>query len=303
MSSEKRIAANRQNARRSTGPKTPEGKARSSHNALKHGLLSQDITLPEEKPEDFLELLNAYCDDLQPVGETEEFLVHEIATCQWRLERARRSDTGLWWSEMSEVRRYSSAPFDADNHDDTIYLEGLAFNRACHTFTLQARYEATIRRAYYRALDDLQRRQDRRAKQTPPAPAPADNLPESNRMQENYETNPPLPQPASPPAENEPPPSALGPHNARGLGLLAHGSATARKRSDQSPQEHVTTVAKPCTGRRKPLRTADSKFQDAASRGKDEEVRAAVHHDSGGIEARQRGGAGGIGARFAYRHL
>jgi hypothetical protein len=220
MSSEKRIAANRKNARRSTGPKTPEGKARSSRNARKHGLLSKDITLPEENPGDFRQLLQAYCDDLQPVGETEEFLVHEIATCQWRLERARRSDTGLWWSQMSEVRRYSSTQYDANNHNDTIYLEGLAFNRASHTFTQQARYEGAIRRAYYRALDDLRRRQDRRAEQSPPAPARAGNLPESNRMEENYETNPPLPQPVAA-VENEPLPSALGHHNMRRLGLLS----------------------------------------------------------------------------------
>jgi hypothetical protein len=203
MSSEKRIAANRKNARRSTGPKTPEGKARSSRNARKHGLLSKDITLPEENPGDFRQLLQAYCDDLQPVGETEEFLVHEIATCQWRLERARRSDTGLWRAQMSKVCEYSSTEYDPKDHDDTICLEGLAFYRASHTFTQQARYEATIRRAYYRALDDLRRRQDRRAEQPPPAPAPAANLPESNRMRENYETNPPLPQPAAAPPRTE----------------------------------------------------------------------------------------------------
>jgi hypothetical protein len=220
MSSEKRIAANRRNARRSTGPKTPEGKARSSRNARKHGLLSKDITLPEENPEDFRQLLQAYCDDLQPVGETEEFLVHEIATCQWRLERARRSDTGLWRAQMSKVREYSSTEYDPKDHDDTICLEGLAFYRASHTFSQQARYEATIRRAYYRALDDLRRRQDRRAEQPPPAPAPAGNLPESNPMQENYESNPPFPQPSAA-VEHEPLPSALGHHNMRRLGLLA----------------------------------------------------------------------------------
>ena len=39
MASERRIAANRQNARRSTGPRTSDGKNRSRHNALRHGLV------------------------------------------------------------------------------------------------------------------------------------------------------------------------------------------------------------------------------------------------------------------------
>jgi hypothetical protein len=48
MGSDKQIRANRRNARKSTGPKTPEGKSVVSHNALKHGLLSQQILLPDE---------------------------------------------------------------------------------------------------------------------------------------------------------------------------------------------------------------------------------------------------------------
>ena len=48
MTSEKQAEANRRNALNSTGPKTPEGKAAVSHNALRHGLLSRDILLPGE---------------------------------------------------------------------------------------------------------------------------------------------------------------------------------------------------------------------------------------------------------------
>ena len=48
MTSEKQAEANRCNALNSTGPKTPEGKAAVSHNALRHGLLSRDILLPGE---------------------------------------------------------------------------------------------------------------------------------------------------------------------------------------------------------------------------------------------------------------
>jgi hypothetical protein len=71
--SEKKLQANRRNAQKSTGPKTPEGKARSSRNAIKHGLLAQQILIdddddPNEKQEDFDQLLQGLIEDYQPSG-------------------------------------------------------------------------------------------------------------------------------------------------------------------------------------------------------------------------------------------
>jgi hypothetical protein len=50
MSSDKQVAANRLNAQRSTGPRTPAGKARVSFNALKHGLTGREVVLPARTP-------------------------------------------------------------------------------------------------------------------------------------------------------------------------------------------------------------------------------------------------------------
>jgi hypothetical protein len=47
MASEKRISANRANAKKSTGPKTPAGKMKSSRNSLRHGHSSQGSFNPE----------------------------------------------------------------------------------------------------------------------------------------------------------------------------------------------------------------------------------------------------------------
>lgn len=56
MTSDKQTQANRQNALKSTGPITPEGKAAVRHNALKHGLLAQDVLVPNEDEAAFEEL-------------------------------------------------------------------------------------------------------------------------------------------------------------------------------------------------------------------------------------------------------
>jgi hypothetical protein len=51
--SQRQIEANRRNARLSTGPKTPEGKARAARNRSLHGLRSRNLLLPTEDPNEF----------------------------------------------------------------------------------------------------------------------------------------------------------------------------------------------------------------------------------------------------------
>jgi len=91
--SDARIAANRANAAKSTGPRTPEGKAVSSMNALKHGLTARRVVVlndPDEDPAEFDNLLDELIGEHQPDGVTERFLVERIAVCYWRLRRALR---------------------------------------------------------------------------------------------------------------------------------------------------------------------------------------------------------------------
>jgi hypothetical protein len=91
--SERKLRANRQNARKSTGPKTPIGKAYSGRNAVKHGLFvnqSTDFRALDENPGDFENLLQGLWDQYQPIGKAEEIEVERIAVCFWRLKRAWR---------------------------------------------------------------------------------------------------------------------------------------------------------------------------------------------------------------------
>ncbi len=99
MTSDRKAEANRRNALKSTGLKTPEGKAAVRHNALKHGLLSREVLLPGEDKEALQELGERLRAELQPVGELEDLLVDRIIAAYWRLRRLGRVEAGIFaWS-------------------------------------------------------------------------------------------------------------------------------------------------------------------------------------------------------------
>lgn len=85
--SEKQLEANRRNALRSTGPRTEEGKARSSRNNLRHGLTGQVTVLPSEDREAHDTFCNRLIAGFNPENPLEEQLAHSIAEDAWRLNR------------------------------------------------------------------------------------------------------------------------------------------------------------------------------------------------------------------------
>lgn len=95
MTSTKQIEANRRNSLKSTGPRTPEGKAVASLNNLRHGLRARTVVLPGEKSEEFHRL----CDDLeaewQPQSSTEHFYVEQMAVSQWKLSRVELAEKSI----------------------------------------------------------------------------------------------------------------------------------------------------------------------------------------------------------------
>jgi hypothetical protein len=90
MISNEQHAANQANSQLSTGPRSEEGKARSSQNSLKHGVFAKTIVLPGENQAEFDALLAGLHKDHAPVGETESNHVRGLAEIQWRLDRLRR---------------------------------------------------------------------------------------------------------------------------------------------------------------------------------------------------------------------
>jgi hypothetical protein len=95
-SSPMKIDANRRNALRSTGPITPEGKARSSKNALRHGVYSVlPVVAGLEESEDWEIHYVGIFKSLAPEGTLEEALVERVALCFWRLNRIYRYETAI----------------------------------------------------------------------------------------------------------------------------------------------------------------------------------------------------------------
>jgi hypothetical protein len=199
MTSDKQAEANRQNARKSTGPRTPEGKALASRNALKHGLLSQELLLPDEDEAALKELGERVRADLQPVGELEDLLVEQIIAAVWRLRRLRRVEAGIFAWELygelaerarQEVRKHEktglaqmledtslpSVILDEKKHKEALSKAqemkakqdaetatlGRTFIRdanEANAFSKLSRYETNIERGLYKALHELQRLQ------------------------------------------------------------------------------------------------------------------------------------------------
>src|ERR1051326_1356828 len=94
--SPRRIAANRRNARKSTGPRTPAGKRRVSQNALKHGLAATYSHLPSECPATFNTFLHELREELHPVTVMQQYLFDQIANLIWRLRRLPEAQPNLF---------------------------------------------------------------------------------------------------------------------------------------------------------------------------------------------------------------
>jgi hypothetical protein len=103
----RKVDANRRNALKSTGPRTPRGKGYSRMNALKHGFfaidLFQNFLVSREQPQDFKDLVDQLRTDYEPVGTAEQLEVQWIAVCWWRRKRAWRYENAELFIPSLEV--------------------------------------------------------------------------------------------------------------------------------------------------------------------------------------------------------
>lgn len=104
MATDKQIAANRRNAKKSTGPKTEDGKLRSRQNAFRHGLTAQTVISLNEKADEYAELEALIVADYEPQTTVERLLAERLASLLWRLRRALAIETGLFQLQEKAIR-------------------------------------------------------------------------------------------------------------------------------------------------------------------------------------------------------
>jgi hypothetical protein len=114
--SPEQIAANQANAQKSTGPTSAAGRAASSRNALKHGILSREVLVQgrhrQECEGELAALRKRLWEDWEPLGATEEMLVDQIVTTHWRLRRALTAESGEIALSVDEGQWKRSRPKD-----------------------------------------------------------------------------------------------------------------------------------------------------------------------------------------------
>ena len=170
---EKRLAANRANAALSTGPRTPEGKARSARNAIKHGFTATSFTVV--RFEDLREVENLKADAVaayRPVNSQEMFAVERIALAQHQILLSHRLESGFFTAAFDSAIDRAGRPFTpmtADMVEGNVAVtraqnrnyalaEGVRrLNRESNLWSLLLRYQAQAERQYRRAIEEFNR--------------------------------------------------------------------------------------------------------------------------------------------------
>jgi hypothetical protein len=177
MPSELKSATSRANGAKSHGPITPEGKDKSSQNALDHGFTAKKTIILEcENLGQFQTMLGDYTVTYQPGSAVEEDLVSEMVACRWRMQRLRLIETALIDSEMDHELPEGETP------DDPGYQLAFAFRRLVdesHAISLASRYESRLHRIHEHTHRTLRELQQTRKEQTPESVSPAPVQPES----------------------------------------------------------------------------------------------------------------------------
>jgi hypothetical protein len=214
------IEANRRNSQKSTGPRSPEGKAIARFNALKSGVNAKSQVIPGEDASALDALAADYHQQFQPATPLECFLVDSLVNADWQLRRLRRVEAQLWGF-------HTDAAKDEMDGIDEDYPLGHVFQRGIDAFNrLQRRIDST-ERSYYRALKELQRHQAGRTT-GPPEPVPQELA--------SFSQDPEPPPHPSPTAGGAPPPITAA---LKSLARLYHLPDLLPARAQSKPEQRT----------------------------------------------------------------
>jgi hypothetical protein len=167
MTTEAQVQANRANAQKSTGPRTPEGKEKVAQNALKHGLLAKDAVVVGEDFDEFDLFRDQFRAELAPVTMAESLLVERIVGLFWRLQRAERFHTEAFdmlylhcAADPQVKRRWPTSPPDqTDPFFGETVVKDFSETRSLERLLV---YERRIENSLYRTMAELRQVQEQR---------------------------------------------------------------------------------------------------------------------------------------------
>src|SRR6266436_4537417 len=229
MPTEAQITANRLNAQKSTGPVSPEGKARSSLNALKSGIDACSHIIPGEDPAELETLTEQFLLHYCPADPVQLSLVDTLVSTEWIQRRLRRIEAQLWNYQVECLdKNLTHAEFIdiSIQHNSPI---GHAYQDALDPFTrIQRRIDAT-NRMFLRTLKALQ------DLQASAAAKPAVQSPDTTFL----EPSSPVPTQLLKPEIGFVPPNAL----IRKPGPVALGRVRDRTKNRRSGDKHASPCA------------------------------------------------------------
>ncbi len=156
MLSEKQLVANRANAQLSTGPKTEEGKRRSSLNARRHNLTGQVTAMTEEDRIAHNAFSEALIKAMAPEGALELQLAQRVATDSWRLNRSSAIEDNIFALGFTD----HAGDIDVDHPELHAALTAArTFTREAKSIELLTLYEQRINRSLQKNLALLQQLQ------------------------------------------------------------------------------------------------------------------------------------------------
>lgn len=156
MVSDKKLAANRRNAQKSTGPKTLSGKAIASMNALKHGLCARRPIITGEDEAEFVQFTADWVDELRPVGARESLCAENIILTAWQLRRVPSVRAGLFEAQIRWNSRRME-PIHPFAMDPDAYAQ----------LTRIDRHQAAMERSFDRSIKELEKLQAERGDAEP----------------------------------------------------------------------------------------------------------------------------------------
>jgi len=168
------------------GPKTPWDKAKSSQNAVKHGLCAQATIIEGEDPDELEAMHEEFLADEKPQTATERLLVEQIVMAGWRLRRASRYEGQLLTAKLATVRRERANRAHWKRDDDPETEAQFDLPRAVtgvlagKAHAQMVRHENAISRELFKAIAELRKVRKERAEsskhkpaqKTPAPPAP-----------------------------------------------------------------------------------------------------------------------------------